>query len=164
MAIFLFFQIKSQKATLWHLLFFPLRWFAASNKKTFTRLACNEFDFPNRKQLASFPLRCKREQEVQLTRNNRKSFTWHCCNDLNVLEGNELATHRNCKRSSCMSECLRHVAFLSQMVDGKNSKFFCHKHICLVWTFCVFEERIQMQSLEKFHPQKKMEDESEETS
>ena len=82
----------------------------------------NEFDFPERKKLAAFPLRCKREQEVQLTRSNRKSFTWHCCNDLNVLEGNELATHRNCKRSSCMNECLRHVAFFSQMVSGRRTQ------------------------------------------
>ena len=108
--------------------FFPLPLISCSDKKTFTRLACNEFDFPNRKQLAAFPLRCNREQEVQLTRSNRKSFTWHCCNDLNVLEGNELATHRECKRSSCMN-VLRHVAFLSQMFNWKNSKFFSDKHI-----------------------------------
>ena len=149
MGIFLFFQIKSLKATCGIFVFFPLSLICHSNAKAFTRDAGNEFDFPEQKQLAAFPMRCKREQEVQSTRSNRKCFTRHCCNDLNVLEGNELATHRSCKRSSCMNECLRHVAFLLQMVNGKNSKFFCHKHICLVWTFCVFEKRIQMQQFGK---------------
>jgi len=46
---FLFFQIKSQKATLWHLLFFYSSVDLLQQQKTFTGLVCNEFDFPERK-------------------------------------------------------------------------------------------------------------------